>query len=132
MPSPLALFHPSRPSFRPQRNRCLTVLAVLVLALTILVPGTSSARDTAARKFGRGVSNIGLGVSAIPGQIMQTTRESGPFLGATWGLAKGVGMTVATEVVGVFELLTCPFETPPDFKPIVSPEFPWQYFTESR
>jgi len=110
----------------------MTMILVLALGLCLLVPGSAAARDTAARKLGRGVSNIGLGVLAIPGQIVQTTRDSGPFVGATWGFVKGVGFTVATEVIGVFELLTCPFETPPDFKPIIKPEFPWQYFSGTR
>ncbi len=66
----------------------------------------------------------------LAGQIVRTTRASGPFVGATWGLVKGVGMFVATEIVGVFEVLTSPFETPPGFKPILKPEYPWGYFFE--
>ena len=88
--------------------------------------------ESSARKFGRGLSNMTLGVLAIPGQIKDTSEDSGPFVGATWGLVKGVGYTVAHEVVGVFEFLTCPFETPPGYKPIMKPEFPWEYFTERR
>jgi len=38
-------------------------------------------------------------------------------------------MMVATEVIGLFEVITCPFATPPDYKPILDPEFPWQRFT---
>jgi putative exosortase-associated protein (TIGR04073 family) len=73
-----------------------------------------------------------MGVLALPGEIVQTTRERGPFVGATWGFVKGVGMTVAHEVVGLWEVLTCPFETPPGFKPILAPEFPWGYFYEGQ
>jgi len=105
---------------------------LLVASLLVLTPSMASARDSAARKFGRGLSNLSLGVLAIPGQIKETSEDKGPFIGATWGLVKGVGFMAATEVVGVFEFLTCPFETPPDFKPIMEPEFPWQYFTERR
>ncbi len=107
-------------------------MVVLALLLALLAPASASARDTSARKLGRGLSNVSLGVLAIPGQIIQTSRASGPFVGATWGLVKGVGSLVATEVVGVFEILTCPFETPPDFEPIMQPEFPWQNFGEPR
>jgi len=106
------------------------IILVLALGLLLMVPGTASAGDSAARKFGRGLANISLGVIAIPGQIVRTTQDSGPFVGATWGLVKGVGFMVATELVGVFELLSAPFETPPGFKPIMKPEFPWQYFRE--
>jgi len=75
---------------------------------------------------------MGLGVLAVPGQIVKTTQDNGPFIGATWGFLKGVGFMAASEVVGVYEFLTCPFEAPPDFKPIMKPEYPWQYFGESR
>lgn len=117
---------------RRRARRTLVTTLLVALAVAVVVPSTASARDSAARKFGRGVSNMTLGVLAIPGQIKDTTQDSGPFVGATWGFVKGVGYTVAHEVVGVFELLTCPFETPPGYKPILNPEFPWEYFTESR
>ncbi len=35
-------------------------------------------------------------------------------------------------VLGVWEVLTCPFETPPGFKPILTPEYPWGYFSEGQ
>ena len=92
-------------------------------------PCVAVARDTPARKLGRGFANLSLGVMAIPGHMADTTRESGPFMGATWGLAKGVTMMAVTEVVGVWEIVTAPFAVPPDFVPILDPEFPWQHFT---
>lgn len=107
-------------------------LTILILTLALVVPSLASARDSAARKIGRGAANLTLGVLAVPGEIVETTRESGPFVGATWGFVKGVSMFVATEVVGVWEILTCPFETPPGFKPILEPEFPWGYFYEGK
>lgn len=115
---------------RVGRGRRIVVVLLLALGLALAAPSLASARDSAARKLGRGVSNIGLGVLAIPGQIVRTSQERGPFVGATWGFVKGVGFMAATEVIGVYELLTCPFEAPPKFKPILQPEFPWQYFTE--
>jgi putative exosortase-associated protein (TIGR04073 family) len=107
------------------------ILTAGVLALALTLPVAASARDSAARKVGRGTANLTLGVLAVPGEMVRTTRDHGPFIGATWGFAKGVGMMVATEVVGLWEVVTCPFETPPGFKPILSPEFPWGYFYES-
>lgn len=73
-----------------------------------------------------------LGVLVLPGQIVQTTRAHGPFVGATWGFVKGVTMWVVTEIVGVFEVVTSPFETPPGFKPILEPEYPWDYFFDGQ
>ena len=113
-----------------QWTKVRTIFIVLGLLAVLIVPSAAVARDTAARKLGRGVANLSLGVLAIPGEIVQTTQDSGPFVGATWGFTKGVGMMVASEFVGLWELLTCPFETPPDFAPILEPEFPWGYFYE--
>ena len=112
------------------RLRFFVLLTAFVLALVLVVPSTASARDSSARKVGRGAANLTLGVLALPGEIVHTTRDNGVFVGATWGFVKGVAMFVTTEVVGLFEVLTCPFETPPGFKPILEPEYPWGYFTK--
>lgn len=108
------------------------VAGLLVLLLVAALPAAATARDSSARKAGRGVANLSLGVLAIPGQMVATTRERGPFMGATWGLVKGAGSFVATELVGLFEIATFPFETPPGYKPILDPEFPWDYFAPRR
>ncbi len=120
---------------RSRRTRGLRLPAALsALVLVFMLVGSlpASARDSSARKVGRGAANLTLGVLALPGEIMETTRSSGIFVGATWGFVKGIAMFVTTEVVGLWEVLTCPFETPPGFKPILEPEFPWGYFYEGR
>lgn len=104
----------------------------LVLACLLLAAGDAGATDSSPRKLGRGLANMTLGVIVIPAKVIETTRAQGPFVGATWGLAKGFGWMVATEAVGVFEFLTCPFETPPDFKPILDPEFPWGHYQDAE
>jgi outer membrane protein OmpA-like peptidoglycan-associated protein len=40
----------------------------------------------------------------------------------------GAGKLVARELIGVYEVVTAPFETPPGYQPILEPEYPWQYF----
>ena len=122
----------ARPARRPAAKRPSRWLIGLLLCLAIALPGAAEAKDSSARKLGRGFANLGLGVLALPGEIVETTRDKGPFMGATWGLVKGVGMMVATELVGVWEIVTCPFQFPPDWKPILSPEFPWQHFQRDR
>lgn len=88
------------------------------------------AADSSPRKLGRGLANTTTGVIVLPAKVIETTRAHGPFVGATWGLVKGLGWVVATETIGVFEFVTCPFELPPDFKPILQPEFPWQHYQD--
>jgi putative exosortase-associated protein (TIGR04073 family) len=110
----------------------LLLAAFLVISLVGVAPVAAEAKDSPARKLGRGFGNLTLGVLAIPSEVIDTTRSSGPAVGVTWGLLKGMGMMVATEFVGLWEVLTCPFATPPDYRPILDPEFPWQRFSQDR
>ena len=116
-------------------RRRVRSIALVVCVLGWIAGGAipAEARDSPARKLGRGFANLGLGVLTLPAEVVDTGRRHGPFVGATWGLVKGVTLTAVTEVVGVWEILTAPYPFPPEFKPILSPEFPWQRFdSESR
>jgi putative exosortase-associated protein (TIGR04073 family) len=116
----------------PGSRRLGRRLALALVILSLLDPAVAVAKDSAARKLGRGFANLGLGVLAIPSQVIETTRKSGPTVGVTWGIIKGAGLMLATEVVGLFEILSCPFATPPGYRPILEPEFPWQHFSDSE
>ncbi len=109
----------------------MTVL-VLVIALLGAADATAEAEGSSPRKLGRGLANLTTGVIVLPAKVIETTRAHGPFVGATWGVVKGFGWVVMTETIGLFEFLTCPFETPPDFKPILQPEFPWGHYQDSE
>ncbi len=83
--------------------------------------------ETAARKFGRGLAGMTLGVLELPGNIVEKTRMEGA-IGVPIGLATGLGMIVTRELVGVYEFITAPFPLPAGFRPILYPEYPWEYF----
>ncbi len=117
--------------------RILVAALAVVTALTAVgsaVPDAAFAapksRFTSARKVGRGFANTTLGFLAIPGQMVVETRERGAAAGLPIGFGLGIGWFVASELIGVWEILTCPFEFPAGYKPIIEPEFPWQYFEE--
>jgi putative exosortase-associated protein (TIGR04073 family) len=95
-------------------------------ALTLLSFHNAHAQ-TASHKLGRGLAAITTGFLEIPGNIVQETRTKGG-IGVPIGLAKGVGMLVTRELVGVYELLSAPFPAPAGFRPILTPEYPWDYF----
>jgi hypothetical protein len=40
-------------------------------------------------------------------------------------------MIIPRELVGVYEFLSAPFPAPADYRPILQPEFPWQYFEQA-
>jgi putative exosortase-associated protein (TIGR04073 family) len=95
----------------------------------LAVPALSEAAEyTAARKLGRGLAGMTVGFLEIPGNIVEVSRERGPATGLTLGFALGLGKVVVRELVGVFEFVTAPFELPAGFKPVIEPEFPWDYF----
>lgn len=123
---------PQRRARRAVRAVCMAVaLAMTVGALSPDVAmAAPKSRFTPARKVGRGFANTILGFLAIPGQMTVQTRERGPATGLLIGFGMGLGWFVASEVLGVYEILSCPFEAPPGYKPILEPEFPWQYFEE--
>ena len=99
------------------------------LAALLLSPGSAlAARYDAPRKFGRGLAGMTLGVLELPGNIVKTTKKQGIGYGLTLGTAKGLGMIVARELIGVYEFVTAPFPAPPGYKPILHPEYPWGYF----
>jgi len=117
------------PPTTPLRRRALAALVSLGVVLVAAAPALA---DSAPRKLGRGLANMSTGVIVLPAKVIETTKQHGPFLGATWGLAKGIGWVVVTEAIGIFEFVTCPFETPPDFKPILQPEFPWNHYQDTE
>ncbi len=120
------------PDTRTRSSRVLVALSAILLVLGSLAPEAAlsapKSRYTPARKFQRGISNTTLGVLSIPGQMTAQTRERGAAVGLPLGFVMGIGWFVASEVVGVWELLTCPFPFPAGYKPILEPEFPWQFF----
>jgi len=107
----------------------ISLALVLVLGVLLLSgPALAQSQYTSARKAGRGFSNLTLGLLAIPGQMVQEIDRRGAAVGVPLGFGKGLGWFVATELVGLWEILTSPFEFPAGFRPILEPEFPWQYF----
>lgn len=83
--------------------------------------------QTSAQKFGRGLAGMACGFLDVPGNIVKETKAKGA-VGVPIGLATGLGMFVSRELVGVYEFLTAPFPVPSGFRPILSPEYPWDYF----
>jgi putative exosortase-associated protein (TIGR04073 family) len=117
--------------YRSTTSRFAARGVVLAALFALVLAPTAASADTAARKCGRGLANMVVGVLAIPGEIVKETRASSPARGFTVGFAMGLGMLVVRELVGVYEFISSPFPIPEGFKPIIEPEFPWDYFDES-
>ncbi|MGX2042243.1 exosortase system-associated protein, TIGR04073 family [Methylocaldum sp. MU1018] len=101
------------------------ILAASLALVSLTAPDAQA--QTAAQKFGRGLAGMTTGFLELPGNIVKETRRQGA-IGVPIGLAYGVGMIVTRELVGVYEFLTAPFPIPAGFRPILRPEYPWDYF----
>ena len=103
-------------------------LTLIIGAAALMLSTTSAVQaDTAAQKFGRGLAGMTCGFLELPGNIVRETNRSG-IAGLPTGLARGVGMIVTRELVGVYEFVTAPFPVPAGFRPVIQPEYPWSYF----
>ncbi len=117
----------------PKRLASATAIA---LALSIAGPvgadgppaeamDTETARSPAIEKLGRGVAGVVAGVLELPSQMLDETRENGVASGMTVGFAKGVGGVVTRSMVGVYQILTAPFEQPKGLNTAMAHAYPW-------
>jgi putative exosortase-associated protein (TIGR04073 family) len=110
------------------RNRVGTTLILLTV---FLLAASSVSAETVGDKALRGLSNMLAGVMVFPGEIHKTWIEEGSSLGLTIGIAQGAGMIVVRELIGPFELLTCPVPWPSKtYAPLLLPAYPWGYFQQ--
>ena len=113
-------------------HRSTVVLAGIALLACSLAFASPAGAQTAARKFGRGLAGMTTGFLEFPGNTYAETEKRGA-VGVPIGMAKGLGMIVSRELVGVYEVVSAPFPAPAGFRPPIQPEFPWGYFEhESR
>lgn len=101
------------------------ILAAFMVLIVFSFPNAHA--YTAVQKLGRGLAGVTCGFLEIPGNIVKETQSRGA-MGFPIGLATGLGKTVSRELVGVYELISAPFPVPSGFKPILTPEYPWDYF----
>ena len=86
-------------------------------------------RDTSTygrmqHKLGRGLANLFTGAIEIPKNISREWRKSDPATGIIVGGVKGVGWAASRMAVGAFETVTFPVPVPPNYEPLMQPEFP--------
>ena len=117
-------------ALRKLNFRHIAIYAVLIGILS--TPALSQTTEyTAARKAGRGLAAMTTGFLEVPGNMVAESRKHGAGAGVPLGFVFGLGKLVIRELVGVYEFLSAPFEAPAGFKPIIKPEFPWDYFEDN-
>lgn len=111
----------------------LTSGVIILLAVVISVAsaaeaaGPEQAASTPGQKALRGATNLSLGlVLELPRTIYYETKQQGPLLGIPAGFLAGFGLGLMRTAVGAYELLTFPIAVPDDYKPILTPDFPFE------
>jgi putative exosortase-associated protein (TIGR04073 family) len=116
-------------AIRPSLIRNVTM--VLAATAMILVAQRDASAQTALRKTGRGLAAMTTGFLEVPGNMYREGQEHGVG-GVALGCAKGLGLLVPRTLVGVYEFVTAPIPAPAGFRPILHPEFPWEYFDANQ
>ncbi|MBZ0158864.1 MAG: exosortase system-associated protein, TIGR04073 family [bacterium] len=106
---------------------------VVLLALMISMILTAQAiageltHSTRGQKALRGVANLTLGLFIEwPKMICYEAREQGPLVGIPAGFLAGFGLGLMRMGVGAYELVTFPIPIPDDYRPILSPRYPFE------
>ncbi len=108
------------------RSKWVAMTLLVVVVLMGAAGPAHAEQETgalAARKLFRGVANAATGWMEIFKQTSLTWQESGPGIGLSWGLMKGVGYAIARSVSGAYEIITFPLPIPEGYKPIMEPEY---------
>lgn len=87
-----------------RRSKLPLILLVALMTFAFTLP--AEAADTRARKLGRGISNVMLGIFEIPRNMIDINDSHGDVAGATWGLFRGLERFVIREATGFTEIAT--------------------------
>jgi putative exosortase-associated protein (TIGR04073 family) len=96
---------------------------VLVLGTARSASAEGMDAGKAVTKLTRGCINLVTGWVEIPKRIHETSVTSGTMSGFTWGLLRGIGHGFIRTAAGAYELVTFPFPAPPDYEPVIQPEY---------
>jgi putative exosortase-associated protein (TIGR04073 family) len=111
-------------------NTALRAVLFAVVVSTVIAGqalGEELTKSTPGQKALRGATNLSLGlVLELPRTIYYETKAQGPLVGIPAGFLAGFGLGLMRTVVGAYELLTFPIAVPDDYKPILSPNFPFE------
>ena len=102
-------------------KRVLAIALIDLFAVSLAMPGYC---DTPVKKLGRGLCNVATCPFELFIQPSKVSNSDGPMAGLTYGILKGVGMTILRGAVGAYETATFLIPLPSGYKPIMTePEF---------
>jgi putative exosortase-associated protein (TIGR04073 family) len=96
---------------------------VALIAAAPMAAAEPTDANQAFTKLTRGLINLATGWVEIPKRVQETSQQSGPLAGFTWGLLRGVGYGFIRTAAGLYECVTFPFPAPPDYEPVLEPDY---------
>lgn len=112
--------------------RKLVGLMALVAMMGMAMPASAASEDLDRdrstigkmfNKLGRGITNVLTCWVEIPRTIAREWERTDPATGVVLGSVKGIGWGFTRFVTGAYETVTFPFPVPPDYAPMMEPEF---------
>ena len=107
----------------PRFSRTLAIGLVLFAAVCPAAFADMGSRGNPLNKLMRGAINTVTGWVEVPKRVHETWNESGAGSAWTWGLLRGFGYGFVRTAAGVYEVVTFPFPAPPDYEPVMQPEY---------
>ena len=87
----------------------ITITAVALFLVLAFTSVSFAAEAGPINKLGNGLNNLLTGWMDVPRQIKAVTEDNDAIAGMTYGVVKGLGLTIARTIVGVFDTITFPF-----------------------
>lgn len=107
--------------------RVVVLALVMSMALTAQAVAGELTSSSPGQKALRGAANLTLGLFIEwPKTICYEVREQGPLVGIPAGFLAGFGLGLMRMGAGAYELATFPIPIPADYKPILSPRYPFE------
>lgn len=109
-------------------------LCLVFVSLLCVTPASASSSESrnGFTKLMRGLINTTTGWVEIPKRIHETATTSGVPAGLTWGFLRGLGYGFVRTAAGLYEAFTFPVPAPPDFEPVIQPEYVFTSDTDTH
>ena len=101
-----------------QIKRIIIILVLFAFIWGSFAPALFA--QSPVRKLGRGLANILTGFLELPLNIVTAAEEEGYIAAVTYGVVKGLAMSVLRTGVGIYEVTSFLI---PSYKPLIEPEF---------
>ena len=99
------------------------LITILIFAFLSSYFTVDAFAQSPIRKLGRGLANVLTGFLELPAGIVDAAEEEGYIAAVSYGVVKGLAMSLLRTGVGLYETVTFLIPLPFRYEPIIEPEF---------